>query len=79
MPKKRYRGYAVEFSSTASTMKEAKELAQTGEAEGFGSPTITALALDECPGQAKPPHYTMDHAHARYDGDRWCPYCEARL
>jgi len=77
MPK-RYKWYNVRVDLYAPTKREALALVEAVKQEFGGNPTIVPHALDICPGDPKT-GYTQDHAHARYDGDKWCPYCEAEL
>jgi hypothetical protein len=79
MAKKRYSGYKVYLDKRVTTKREAEALAEELKQQYGGWTKVVPQALDKCPGQKDPPHYTQDHAHARYDGDKWCRYCEAEL
>lgn len=78
MAKKRYDSYRVKVELYAKTKREALALSEAVKQEFGGYPKIVPQALASCPGDPKT-GYTMDHAHARYDGDKWCQYCQAEL
>lgn len=78
MPKKRYAGYRVAYEKRTNGKREAEVFAEELKSEHGGWTTIHPLALNRCPGDPKT-GYTMDHAHARYDGEEICDCCGGYL
>lgn len=77
MAKKRYKGYEIVLTKRVDGKRNAQVLAEELKTNHGGWAEIIPLALDFCPGDER--GYTQDHAHARYDGDIFCPYCKGKL
>jgi hypothetical protein len=78
MAKKRYSGYTIKARKYCKTKREALALVEDMKAQFGGMYRIVPQALDVCPGDLKTGD-TMDHAHARYDGENFCDYCKGEL
>lgn len=76
--KKRYAGYRVVLEKRTNTQRQALQLEEELKQQYGGSIKIQPIALAQCPGHPKT-GYTMDHAHARYDGEKFCNYCGGYL